>query len=162
MASPRPFSIVPARTMLPDGVGPLAAEAEREGVRIVATVVERWRDGSERFDRPGEALLVAVADGEVVAIGGLSECPDVAGALRMRRFYVAPAWRRRGVGRAIADELLGGERARAVTITCNARASAAAPPFWESLGFVPVDRVGITHIRRHRAGRSPSVPMPSS
>jgi hypothetical protein len=31
------------------------------------------------------------------------------------------------------------------TLTCNARASAAAPPFWEAMGFTPVDIAGITH-----------------
>lgn len=147
----RRFSIEPAAAYVPDGLAPLAAEADSEGVRNVRAVIERWAEGSERFDRPGERLLVARADDRVIGVGGLSQCPTVPGALRMRRFYVNPTWRRRGVARALAEELIASGLAHAEVLTCNARASAAAPPFWEALGFDPVDIEGITHLRRRPA-----------
>src|SRR5687768_13015391 len=121
------FAVVPAQFVLPDGLALLADAAEIEGIRIVTTVVDRWRDGSERYDREGEALLAAVSDGEVVGIGGLSRCPHVENALRVRRFYVAPGWRRRGVARALASSLIEAGLGHADVLTCNARASAAAP-----------------------------------
>lgn len=142
------FSVVPAAALLPDGLVSLAREAEREGIRIVATVLERWSDGRERFQAPGDMILAATAGDEVVGIGGLSHCPHVGGALRVRRCYVAPSWRRHGVARALAIELIAAGLSYADLITCNAQASATAPPFWESMGFVPVDTAGITHIRR--------------
>lgn len=143
------FEVVPAAPFLPDSVAPLANHADQESIRIVSTVLQRWRDGSERFLDVGEAILVAVNVDEVVGIGGLSHCPHVPGALRMRRFYVAPAWRRYGVGRSIARELIKAGHAHTDLLTCNARASPAAPPFWESLGFVRAEVEGITHVHRH-------------
>lgn len=142
------FGVVPAATLLPDRVAPLAGHADHEGIRIVSTVLERWQDESERYQGRGEAILAAVVDDEVVGIGALSRCPHVDGSLRMRRFYVAPAWRRQGVARSLAEELIAVGHAYTDLITCNAGASAAAAPFWESVGFVPVDVEGISHVHR--------------
>jgi len=144
--------VQPAAVLLPDGVGGLADAAEAEGLRVVSTVIDRWVDGTQRFAAPGESLLIARADGEAIAIGGLAHCPNVAGALRVRRFYVHPSWRRRGVARTLVQQLIEGGLRHTDTLTCNARASAAAPPFWESLGFAAVDLEGITHVRHVSGG----------
>jgi GNAT superfamily N-acetyltransferase len=111
-----------------------------------------------RFDRPGEALLAAYSEGVLAAIGGITIDPIVPDALRMRRFYVRPAFRRTGIGSEIAQALL--ERARSVPlVTLNAAVKSV--PFWESLGFVPQARDGHTHIwhgaeRKQRSPRSSS------
>lgn len=126
----------------------LADEATRHGIRNVATLRSDWASGAQRFDGVGERLLLAWSEGRVVGVGGLTRCPHVAGAHRVRRFYVAAAARRRGVAKALAEELLAVGFEHTGTITCNARASAAAAPFWESLGFEPVDIDGITHVLR--------------
>jgi aminoglycoside phosphotransferase (APT) family kinase protein/GNAT superfamily N-acetyltransferase len=146
------FTVCPAGPHLPEGLTPLAADAEREGIRNVSALVAHWVEGTTRFDRPGERLLVAVAGGDVVGVGGLTRCPDVDGALRVRRFYVSPAWRRRGVAAALATQLIDHGFAHVELITCNARASAAAGPFWEHLGFEPVPIEGITHVLRRGDG----------
>ncbi len=149
------FEICDAGPLMPGALAALAVESASFGIRNVSSLVEQWGDGSQRFGRPGEGLLVAVASprepgadesgAEAIGVGGLTWCPHVPEALRVRRFYVAEAWRRRGVARALATSLLGAGAEHADVITCNARASAAAPPFWESLGFTPVDIDGITH-----------------
>ncbi len=157
------FEIRDAEPLMPGTLATLAAESASFGIRNVSALVEQWSDGSQRFSRPGEGLLVAVAStGEAgdeaigdgasgdgaIGVGGLTWCPHVPDALRVRRFYVAEAWRRRGVARALAVSLLEVGADHANVITCNARASDAAPPFWESLGFTPVDTEGITHVLR--------------
>ena len=144
----RLFQVVPAAPFLPDRVASLAAHSDQEGIRIVSVVHERWEDESERYRGRGETILAAVGDDEVVGIGALSQCPHVGGALRMRRFYVAPPWRRHGVARSIAQELIATGHASSDLLTCNALASGAAAPFWESVGFVRVDTEGITHVHR--------------
>ena len=53
-------------------------------------------------------------------------------SLRMRRFYVALAYRRTGVGRALVTALLAGPAGRIVT----ANAAAGSEAFWESFGFL--------------------------
>lgn len=142
------FRVVPASQFLPDRVVSLVAHADQEGIRIVSVVRERWEDESERYQGRGERILAAVADDQVVGVGALSQCPHVSGALRMRRFYVAPAWRRHGVARSIAEDLIATGHAYSDLLTCNARASAAAGPFWESVGFIRVDTEGITHVHQ--------------
>jgi len=132
---------------MPDGLRPLEAEAVADGVHNVTRLLDRWVDGSERYEAPGESLLVALAAGteRVVGVGGISRCPDVAGALRVRRFYVAADWRRDGVARLIAETLIEDARRNAELVTCNAGASAAAVPFWESMGFSRSEAAGVTH-----------------
>lgn len=120
---------------------------EGAGIGVVSVVIDRWLDGTQRYDAPGESLLVArsLDGGRIVAIGGLTRCPHVAGAFRVRRFYVAPGARRQGVAGTLARQLIDGATRYSTIVTCNARASDAAAPFWETLGFVPTDVEGVTH-----------------
>jgi GNAT superfamily N-acetyltransferase len=93
---------------------------------------------------PGEALLAAYSEGVLAAIGSITTDPIVPDALRMRRFYVRPAFRRAGIGREIALALLEGALQRVRVVTLNAAVESV--PFWEALGFVPKARDGHTHI----------------
>ncbi len=78
-----------------------------------------WEAGTTWFDRDGETLLAARVDGVLAGIGGLTVEPVTAGALRMRRFYVRPAYRRSGVGRQLVTALLDGVSTNRL-ITVNA------------------------------------------
>ncbi len=139
--------IEPASSSLAEDLAALAAEATTFGIGNSAALVDGWIDGTQRYDRQGEALLVAW-DGDVaIGVGGLAQCPDVEGALRVRRFYVAAGARRRGVAGRLATQLIDFGFRHTDTLTCNARASIAAGPFWEAMGFLPVEIDGITHIR---------------
>jgi GNAT superfamily N-acetyltransferase len=117
---------------LPIGFEQLQAEARANGHSMLDTLAAEWSSGGKRFDHPGEMLLAAYVADALAGIGGLTQEPALPGALRVRRFYVALAYRRHGIGRALADSLLGQATAR--TITCNAAAGSEA--FWEALGFV--------------------------
>lgn len=151
---------------MPDGLQLLAAEARDDGISNVQALIATWGTGTARFDGPGEALLVAVDDGvgELIGVGGLSACPHLHGALRMRRFYVATAWRRHGVATALATALLSSGFDHVDTITCNARASAAAVSFWEALGFEPTTAEGFTHVLGCHSGppRHDRTPRPTT
>ena len=141
------ITIEPAARWLPSDLDSLRHEADHEGIRVVGVVIDRWVDGTQRYDVPGESLLVAARPhGVAVAVGGLTWCPNVAGALRVRRFYVSPGERRHGIARDLATCLIDSAAHHTSMVTCNARASAAAPPFWESLGLTPVATDGITHV----------------
>jgi len=137
--------IAEATESLPVDIARLAAESGAAGIRNVSVLSANWADGSARFDGPGEMLLVAWSGEQAVGVGGISQCPDVPGALRVRRFYVGADHRRRGIARLLAGTLIAHGLELTDTLTCNAKASAAAPPFWETMGFVPVDVAGITH-----------------
>jgi GNAT superfamily N-acetyltransferase len=104
---------------LPADFDAIRADARAENYRFLDRLASDWASGAVRFDRPGEALLAAYSEGVLAAIGGITIDPIVPDALRMRRFYVRPAFRRTGIGREIAQALL--ERAQSVpVVTLNA------------------------------------------
>ena len=109
-------------------------------------LIAQWKSRAIRFDREGEALLAARVDGALAGIGGLTIEPVLPGALRMRRFYVRPLFRRAGIGRKLATALLEPVRIIGVLVTVNA--APASVSFWESLGFAPDMRDGHTHLYR--------------
>ncbi|HTW50504.1 MAG TPA: GNAT family N-acetyltransferase [Stellaceae bacterium] len=127
---------------LPAGFDALRAEARGNGHGMLDTLAGEWASGAARFDRPGEMLIAAFSDGELAGIGGMTLEPAIPGALRVRRFYVALAYRRHGIGRMLAAVLLDQAQRRAVT--CNA--AAGSERFWEALGFAPDRRDGRTHL----------------
>jgi GNAT superfamily N-acetyltransferase len=137
---------------LPPGFEPLRAEAQAEGSRHLDRLAVDWAAGAVRFDRDGEALFVAYANGVLAGIGGLTIDPGLPDALRMRRFYVGSAFRRSGIGRRLATALLDQAVRTGRPVTVNA--AAGSEPFWESLGFVPQLSDGHTHVlKRRSAGR---------
>jgi GNAT superfamily N-acetyltransferase len=91
---------------LPAGFDELRAEAITEGFRQIERLATDWEGHRTRFHRAGEALLTVRVDGTLGGIGGLTVEPVVPNALRMRRFYVRPAFRRGGVGRRLVMALL--------------------------------------------------------
>jgi GNAT superfamily N-acetyltransferase len=134
---------------LPADFDELRVEARTEGFRQVERLATDW-EACTRFDRDGEALLAARVNGVLAGIGGMTIEPVVPNALRMRRFYVRPAFRHSGIGRHLVTALLAGVRADRV-ITANA--TPASIPFWEKVGFTPDARDGHTHIL-NREGQS--------
>ncbi len=137
------LELEPVLEALPAGFEELRAEALAEGFRQVERLAADWEAGRTRFDRDGEALLAARLNGVLAGIGGLTIEPVVPGALRMRRFYVRPAFRHIGVGRQLATALLAGvDGERSITVN----AAPASITFWESLGFNPDPCDGHTHI----------------
>ena len=129
---------------LPAGFDALRAEARAEGYRFVERLTNDWISLTARFDRDGEALLAARVNGVLAGIGGLTIDPVVLDALRMRRFYVRLAYRRNGIARKMATELLEPARIAGGLVTVNAAPASAA--FWKSLGFGADARDGHTHI----------------
>ena len=142
----RRIVLVQVRERLPAGLEQMRAEARAEGHRMLDTLAAEWDSGATRFARPGEALFAAYAAGTLAGIGGITQEPTIPGALRMRRFYIRPQFRRRGVGRELIIRLLDG----AVGGVITANAAAGSEPFWETFGFVADRRDGYTHIRRPR------------
>jgi GNAT superfamily N-acetyltransferase len=137
--------IVQVRDRLPPGFEVLRYAADDEAFEMLGVLAEEWASGRGRFDGPGELLAAAIEGSMLAGIGGMSRDPVVPEALRMRRFYVYPPYRRRGVGRAMARFLLERPEVGRRPVTLNAPQREAAR-FWEALGFVPDLRDGHTHI----------------
>ena len=147
-ATERGYTIIDATPHMPKIVESLIDPAASEGFGNMAKLHKFWTDGSVRFDKAGERLLAAVdREGNVLGVGGLKECPDVSGAMRMHRFYTLPEARGMGIAKTIANNLIDSTDAH--LITCNSHPTANA--FWEKLGFQPIDGPNeITHILDNR------------
>jgi GNAT superfamily N-acetyltransferase len=129
------------------GMERLQWEAQAEGYDFVQTLTDEWASAQNRFDAPGETLCGHLADGLVVAVGGLN-CDPFAGRAdmgRIRRVYVRPAWRDKGIGRALVTTLI--EQARKHFRCVRLRAeNADAARLYERIGFIPIDHPDATHI----------------
>lgn len=135
---------------LPPDFARLIAAASGESVRNMELLAEGWRSGTQCFDREGAGLFGAFDDERLVGVGGVTpETGYSEPAMRMRRFYVLPIARRSGTGRILALAAMEQGFAHATILTCNARATPLAAPFWEAMGFAPVSFPNITHILRH-------------
>lgn len=134
---------------LPDGFDVILRAAESEGVRNMAMLTAQWTSGEQRFDEPG-ALFAALVDGDLAGVGGVTvEAGAVRPAMRMRRLYVLPMFRRFGVGRRLAGAMMQQGFQAAPLLTVNAAASESAGPFWEAMGFERTDATpGATHALR--------------
>lgn len=128
-------------------MGQLRTAAQNEAYRFIDRLIEDWANGTNRFSKQSERLLIAQHDGGLVGVGGINIEPLMPGALRMRRFYVLPTRRKLGIGRHLVEALLDPARHTGNVVTVNA-ATDLAPAFWEALGFQPDRRDGRTHILR--------------
>src|SRR5262249_59376868 len=132
--------MMPAIERLEDPTGRhldgLLADSERAGSRIVRRLVDDWRSGVNRFDRPGEALFGAWVDGQLIGVCGLNIDPysadDHVG--RVRHLYVSSARRGHGVGRQLVAQVVRAARGR-FDLLCLRTNNPAAARLYESVGF---------------------------
>jgi GNAT superfamily N-acetyltransferase len=132
-------SIVDIRQWPGPALEGLVAESETEGFRFLRRLQEEWHSGANRFAREGEVLCATFEGGRLVAIGGLNRVTARGG--RLRRFYVARAARRQGIGRELVRHLLAlaarhYERVELRTDT------AAADRFYCAMGFSKLPPTG--------------------
>ena len=117
----------------------LARDAEQDGHRMVTRLIADWKDGTNRFDRPGEVLYVVYEGDDVAAAGGLNIDPFVeTGRVgRVRRLYVASDRRRRGIGSVLVEQIVrDAEKSFAVLRLRTFDEPAAA--FYRACGFEDV------------------------
>lgn len=133
---------------LPHGFDVILRDADAEGVRNMALLAAERGSAADPFAEPG-GLFAALVDSDLAGVGGVTlERTLAEPAMRLRRLYVRPAFRRAGVATALAGAMMRQGFQTAPLLTLNARASPAAAPFWEAMGFAPVAWTGVTHALR--------------
>jgi len=128
--------------------------AEQEfGIRFdVAAILAQERAQLARYAPPDGCWLLAEWGGQVVGCAALRRLGDGVG--EVMRVYVCPAWRGRGVGRALLDAIV--EEARRVGYRRlrldSARFMIEAHSLYRSMGFQKTDPYPETEIPpEHRA-----------
>lgn len=130
-------------------VSKLVTESEEEGYRFLTRLVHDYEDGSNTFNKDGEALY-GVWEGpeKLVAIGGLNQNShtDNKDEARLLRFYTLGDARRQGVGSQLLSELVNHAKGKFKTITCRTE-SAKADAFYRANGFKEAhDAPDTTHV----------------
>jgi ribosomal protein S18 acetylase RimI-like enzyme len=131
-------------------VAELLSENESFGSRIVRRLVEEWGNGTNRFDRPGEALFGAWVNGRLVGVCGLNVDPYAGNERvgRVRHLYVLSAFRRSGVGRQLVVHVIQAARGRFDDLRLRTNNPAAAR-LYQTLGFRSCDDGGdYTHVAK--------------
>ena len=129
------------------GIEQLQAEARAEGYNFIDRLVEEWASAKNRFDASGE-ILCGHLDGDLlVAVGGLNRDPFASREAvgRIRRVYVRPGWRSRGIGRTLVTTLVVEARKCFNCLRLRAENPVAAR-LYESLGFATIASLDATHI----------------
>jgi GNAT superfamily N-acetyltransferase len=121
-------------------IAELLSESESFGSRIVRRLVEEWGNGTNRFDRPGEALFGAWINGRLVGVCGLNVDPYAGNERtgRVRHLYVLSAFRRGGVGRQLVVHVIQTAHERFDDLRLRTNNPAAAR-LYETRGFRSCD-----------------------
>lgn len=118
-------------------VSQLVKESEEEGYRFLSRLVNDYEDGTNTFNKNGEALYGVWAGPEkLVAIGGINQNPfkDNMDEARLKRFYTLGDARRQGVGSQLLSELVNHAKENFKKISCRTE-SAKADAFYRANGF---------------------------
>ncbi|MCA9006093.1 MAG: GNAT family N-acetyltransferase [Planctomycetaceae bacterium] len=120
----------------PSQLDALTLDARKEGFLMLDRLQQEWRDDQNRFNQAGERLFVAVEKDRVVGVCGLNRDPysDDDRAGRVRRLYVLPECRRRGVGRLLVTEIINNSSGYFDQLRLRTD-SPEADAFYCSLGF---------------------------
>jgi N-acetylglutamate synthase-like GNAT family acetyltransferase len=113
----------------------------RENFSPIQWLIDRWKDGQNQFSLPGEALYEARDGDQLIGICGINQDPYVNSELRLgriRRLYVLPEYRRKGVGRKLVMRAIADAHSHFSEINLRTFDIQSAR-FFEAIGFAMVE-----------------------
>ena len=130
-----------------DEIELLITESNREGFQFLQRLTDDWVAGRNRFDGKGEALFIARADQQAVAICGLNRDPYTSDETigRLRHLYTLPSHRRRGIARLLVNHIIRFARPHYKLLRLRTDTAEAAN-FYDKLGFNVAEQPDATHI----------------
>ncbi|MBK0095762.1 GNAT family N-acetyltransferase [Erwinia sp. S63] len=117
------------------GFSQLKAESIELGFNMLRRLDDNWRNGTNRFDLPGEKLLGLFSDHELIGVGGLNQDPFMTNcrAGRVRHLYLAQRYRGMKLGTLLLQQIIQDAVIHFAFI--NTHAPGAAFSFYERAGF---------------------------
>ena len=141
---------------LPEHIHVLQAQAMAEGFRFLTRLIVEWESQFNRFEQSGECLLGVFCKGQLVGIGGVSRDPQGdPNMARLRRLYVTPAMRGRGIGKQLVEQLLARAAAQFSTVRLSTD-TFEGQRFYLCCGFHAIDDASATHEKSLRKSSAPS------
>jgi GNAT superfamily N-acetyltransferase len=145
------FRVVRVKDLEGFDITRLVTESESEGYRFLTRLVKEYKDGTNTFSKPGEALFCIQDEvDDVVAIGGVNQSPvtDRMEVARLHRFYVLPSSRRQGIGTLLLKEIIDHSNGKFTEMTLKTESS-TADAFYRSNGFIVDDSTAAsTHVMK--------------
>ncbi|MEX6665261.1 GNAT family N-acetyltransferase [Pseudomonas sp. W2-17] len=133
-------------THLPPQIRVLEKEAVGEGFRFLTRLIAEWHSGINRFNAPGECLMAAYRNQQLIGIGGLAVDPYAEKNMaRLRRVYVSASSRRHHVGQTLVKALVAHAALRFQSV-CLFTDTAAGDAFYLKCGFMRTDDEHATHV----------------
>jgi predicted GNAT family N-acyltransferase len=133
-------------THLPAQIRVLEKEAVGEGFRFLTRLITEWDSGTNRFNAPGECLMAAYRNHQLIGIGGLSVDPSVKKNIaRLRRVYISASSRRHHVGQTLVKALVAHAALRFQSV-CLFTDTAPGDAFYLKCGFMRTDDEHATHV----------------
>jgi len=119
----------------------------REGFEPIKWLQDDWDSGKNRFNKHGEAFYVARSDERLIGVCGVNRDPYSKddSMCRLRRLFVLPGFRRRGVGTLLVERAMIGARDHFTAARLRTLDDQSAS-FFEAIGFRKVeDQEAATH-----------------
>jgi len=127
---------------LPSDIKPEILEASiREDFSPIQWLIADWLDGKNQFSLPGESFYEARTQGRLIGVCGINQDPYAESntkAGRIRRLYVLPEFRRRGVGTKLIMRVVEDAHLHFPEINLRAYDKGSAT-FFEVVGFIRND-----------------------
>lgn len=121
-------------------------ESDKEGYNHIDRLIAEYNAGKNRFDKIGEKLVGFVLDDKVVAVCGLNIEPTNNKLGRIRRLYVLPEHRRRGIGTKLVKYLMKHAEQYFQSVVVNI-GDLPNDDFYKPIGFKPImNNESYTHI----------------
>ena len=121
-----------------DTLSEILVESKSNGFNAISRLITDWTSGSNRFDRPGEALFLAQLADRCIGTCGLNLDPYTQSVTigRIRRLYVLSNHRRQGVGRSLVKRVIS-EACSSFEWLHVRTDSLSGDLLYRSLGFTP-------------------------
>lgn len=132
-----------------DSLEPLSEEALLDGDTFIRRTINDWKEGENKFSKPGEKFWGFFIDGECIAIGGLNIDPyveDNDGSIgRVRHVYVLRKYRGQGLSKVLMKLIMDEAKKNFTTLRLSTHNPVAAS-LYESLDFEKKEGAKVTHI----------------
>ncbi|WP_141519852.1 GNAT family N-acetyltransferase [Bacillus wiedmannii] len=125
----------------------LIEESKEEGFNFLIRLISEYENKINIFNKTGECLYGIFQGEKLIGIGGLNEDPYTENnkISRLRRFYIAKEYRRKGLGRLLLVRIISDAKKYFNIVVLNTD-TVQGDKFYTSIGFVKGTKyVGASH-----------------